>query len=47
MDVHCTIPKILSASIAFAGPEQDLSRYVLDSVMDELAQIALKTGITR
>ena len=45
VDVHYTMPKVLSVSIAFAGPERDLARYVLESVMDELAQIALKTGI--
>ena len=45
VDVHYTMPKVLSVSIAFAGPERDLPRYVLESVMDELAQIALKTGI--
>ena len=45
VDVHYTMPKILRASIAFAGPDKDLFRYVVDSVMDELAQIALKTGI--
>ena len=45
VDVHYTMPKILSASIAFAGPDKDLYRYVMDSVMEELAQIALKTGI--
>ena len=43
VDVHYTMPKVLSASIAFPG--SGLPRYVLDSVMDELAQIALKTGI--
>jgi hypothetical protein len=45
LDVHYTMPKVLSASIAFAGPEEDLSRYERESVMDELAQIALKTGM--
>ena len=45
VDVHYTMPKILSASIAFAGLKKDLSRYVLGCVMDELAEIALKTGI--
>jgi hypothetical protein len=39
------MPKVLSASIAFPGSVRGLPRYVLDSVMDELAQIALKTGI--
>lgn len=43
VDVHYTMPKILTASIAFAGPE-DLPRYVLGTVLDELAEIALKTG---
>jgi hypothetical protein len=37
------MPKILTASIAFAGPE-DLPRYVLATVLDELAEIVLKTG---
>jgi hypothetical protein len=46
VDVHYTMPKILSASIAFAGPDKDLYRYVMDSVMEELAQIALKTALT-
>jgi hypothetical protein len=45
VDVHYTMPKILSASIAFAGPDKNLSRSVMDCVMDELAQIALKSGI--
>src|SRR5437588_121368 len=45
VDVHYTMPKILRASIAFAGTDKDLFRYVVDSVMDELAQIALKTGL--
>jgi hypothetical protein len=43
VDVHYTMPKILTASIAFAGPE-DLPRYVLATVLDELAEIVLKTG---
>jgi hypothetical protein len=45
VDVHYTMPKVLSASIAFPGSVRGLPRYVLDSVMDELAQIVLKTGI--
>ena len=43
VDVHYTMPKILNVTIA--GPGQDLSRHVLGTVMNELAQIALKTGI--
>jgi hypothetical protein len=40
VDVHYTMPKILSVSIAFASPEQYLSRYVLESIMEEFVQIA-------
>jgi hypothetical protein len=42
VDVHYTMPKVLTANISFAGKERDLGRDAMTLVMDEMAQIALK-----
>ena len=44
IDVHYTMPKILSVSISSGGPQGDPGRYAMQTIMDELAEIALKTG---
>ena len=43
VDVHYTMPKVLTVNISFAGNEKyDLGKNSMALVMDEIAQIALK-----
>jgi hypothetical protein len=44
IDVHYTMPKILNVSITYVGASEEPRRFLMDTVMEEVAEIALKTG---
>jgi hypothetical protein len=44
IDVHYTMPKVLTVSIAYVGEGEEPGRDLLATVMEEVAEIALKTG---
>jgi hypothetical protein len=43
IDVHYTMPKILNVSITYVGAGKKPGRFLMDTVMEEVAEIALKT----
>lgn len=42
IDVHYTIPKILTVNICFVGTEESSSKAILTPVMHDLSKISLK-----
>ena len=44
IDVHYTMPKILNVSITYDGAGEEPGRHLMATVMEEVAEIALKTG---
>jgi hypothetical protein len=44
IDLHYTLPNTLNVSIAYVGGGEKPGRHLLDTIMNEVAEIALKTG---
>jgi hypothetical protein len=44
IDVHYTMPKILNVSITYVGAGEEPGCHLMDTILKEVAEIALKTG---